>query len=61
MSFISANPVGIGVIYILAPNYVADEPEERIPTLVNDWLICVHSLPAHSSCGCVPFWRPLDL
>ena len=54
--FISANPIGIGVIYVLAPNIV--NTTDQIPKLVNDWLkvnFMFNSLSIDSSCGCVPY------
>ena len=32
-----ANPIGIGVIYVLAPNIVGSDPTHQIPKLVNEW------------------------
>ena len=31
-----ANPIGIGVIYVLAPNIVGNDPTHQIPKLVNE-------------------------
>ena len=38
---IAANPVGIGVIYVMAPLVVSHKPTEQIPKLVN---YCVKSI-----------------
>lgn len=46
-----ANPVGIGVIYVMAPLVVTHKPTEQIPQLVNYCVKSINPLSADSAVG----------